>query len=256
MKENEDLKAYSSCDSAPKCSNSGSSSLMRQDQENGSNSRSTLTSDHKTSTLLSSLRSNLRKSCATRPAARVVNGGRRSEGCKSSSSKSSVGSSLDQGSFGKTPVRTGGQNKLRSLDCASVNGVSEPLQNKAKVTDVKKAPALSARSSSNRQGNNTVSSNITGKGKIQQHKSFGKVLIPRKVNEENQMINKGTEKVGVGKRTASLTSIKENVSVKMATCPKAESSDKAARPMGNIQRASKKSVVQKNGSEKLIGLKV
>lgn len=191
LKENERPKAHSSCESdttrltGTKVSKfSCSPSLAIQEQEHESSCRSTITSDHsvhqekkslevscQTSTqtggLLSSLRTSLRKSCATRPAARVVaNGGSSSEGCKSSSSKSSVGSPLDQGSFGNKIVLGDAQNKLKTQGGSSVTGACKPLNNKAKVVKVTNTPALNVRSLSNRHGNSMIALKLTTKGKV------------------------------------------------------------------------------------------
>ncbi|XP_071727184.1 uncharacterized protein [Rutidosis leptorrhynchoides] len=198
LKENERPKASSSCESnttrptRTKLSKSSCSpSLTSKEQEHESSCRSTITSEHsenqekkslgqtstQTSGLLSSLRISLRKSCVTRPAARVVrNNGRSSEGCKSSSSNSSVGSQLDQGSFGKKVILGDAQNNIKT----------EQLKNKVKVNNVTKAPVLNVKSLSNRQGNNVIVSKATNKGKVQQQTSLGRVLMPCKVNEQCQ----------------------------------------------------------------------
>ncbi|KAI3702899.1 hypothetical protein L6452_28652 [Arctium lappa] len=279
VKENEGSKTCSSCESGltdtsrSKFANSNSRSLAGQEQEQENSAMSTVTFDRsehqenkglevscqtssETSKLLSALRINLRRSCATRPAARVVaNGGRRSEGCKSSSDKSSVGSPLDDGSVSKKSTIGDAQNKLRTRDGINVARVSQPPRNKSIVPNVTKAPASNVRNLSNRQGNKTLASKVTAKGKVQQHTSVGKVLMPHKVNEQYQKIDKEAAKVGVGKRTTFLTGIKETPSATMATSQKTKSSDKAAQSLGHVQRASKQSVAQKNGSKKLIGLK-
>ncbi|KVI02254.1 uncharacterized protein LOC112501003 [Cynara cardunculus var. scolymus] len=279
VKENEGLKACSSCESGltdtsrPKFVKSSSCSLARQEQEQENSSQSTVTFDRserqenkglevsfqtssQTSGLLSSLRISLRRSCATRPAARVVaNGGRQSEGCKSSSNKSSVGSPLDQGSVSKKITIGDAQNKLITRNRINVARVSQPPRNKSKAPNATKAPASNVRNLSNRQGNKTLASKVTTKGKVQQHTSVGKVLMPHKVNEQRQMVDKEAGKVGVGRRTTFLTGIKETASATMATSQKTKSSDKAAQSMGHVQRASKQSLTQKNGGIKLIGLK-
>nr|GEW91082.1 IQ motif, EF-hand binding site, P-loop containing nucleoside triphosphate hydrolase [Tanacetum cinerariifolium] len=241
-------------DSMAKLAKSRSSSLASGLTD--SSSMSNLTSDHgepqvkksmevacQTSEFLSLLRLNVRKSCATRPAARVVaSSGTRSEDSKSSLGKSSVDSPLDQGSSDK---------KVVAGDGISVMRVSQPPKNKTKAANVTKATGLDARSVPDRQ----LASKATDKGKVQRSKSLGKVMMPRKVNEQNQMISKETKKVGVGGRTASLASIKETTSARTATSQKTKSSDKVAQPVGNVQRASKQSVAQKNGTKKPIGLK-
>lgn len=80
--------------------------------------------------------------------------------------------------------------------------------------------------------------------------------MPHKVNNQYQTTVTETRKVSVGRRTASLVSIKETASTKMTTCQKTKPDDKAAQPMGLVKTGSKQSVAQKNGSKKLIGLKV
>lgn len=130
-------------------------SIAKTEQEHENSSTSTITSDDikhqknkcsdvsyqtssETSKLLSSLRVNLRRSCATRPAARAVitNGGRCSEG---SSSNSSVVPPLS-----KKHVLGDARNKLRVL----------------------KTPGLNVGSLSNRKGDNITASKVTTKGKV------------------------------------------------------------------------------------------
>nr|XP_043630261.1 uncharacterized protein LOC122601576 [Erigeron canadensis] len=271
LKGNEGPKASSSCESGltnnskSKVSITSLSSVTRQEQHNESSSRSTITSDNsgqnekkslesscqtssQTGGLLASLRVNLRKSCATRPAARVVaNGGRSSVGCKSSSSKSSVGSTLDQGSNSKSSIPGNVQK--------SIMGVSRPLKDKAKVQNPTKPSALNVQSSSNRQVNKSLTSKVTANGKVQQHTLHRKALIPLKVNEQNQTINRVTKKVGIGRRTTSLPGIKETALASTITCEKPKSIDKTVKSVANIHRASKPIAAQKRDSKKLIDQK-
>ncbi|GJY56395.1 hypothetical protein Tco_0455510 [Tanacetum coccineum] len=179
-------------DSGPKLAKSRSSSLASGLTD--SSSMSNLTSDHgepqvkksmevsgQTSELLSLLRLNVRKSYATRPAARVVaSGGTRSEDSKSSLGKSSVDSPLDQGSADKKVV-------------------------------------------------------------------VGDVWPDRHLASKKQPWER---------RTVSLASIKETATATTAPCQKTKTGDKVAQPVGNVQRASKQSVAQKNGTKKPIGLKL
>ncbi|KAJ0936217.1 hypothetical protein HanRHA438_Chr03g0128251 [Helianthus annuus] len=251
-KENQGVKACSSggnntselADNAT--SKSSSVSIGKREDDNSSSS--TLTSDHsrhqekkcfevsfhtssQSSQLLSSLKINLRKSCATRPAARVViaDGERCSEG---GSSNSSVGPpSIKKCSLGDA------QNKLKIL----------------------KAPALTAGRSSNIRGSNMprFQSNNQRKGTtlVQQTASVGKVLMPRNINKQNRSIGKENERVGIGRRAASLAIIKETTSATMATSPKDKSSVNKAQPIGRVHKASKERMTQKNGAKKPIGLK-
>ncbi|CAH1444499.1 unnamed protein product [Lactuca virosa] len=229
-------KVSSSCESGltnntsrPKLSKPKPSlcSFSSQEQEKEGSAMSTVTSNrnehhekkglevsksNQSSEFLTSLRNNLRRSCATRPAVRVV---RCSEGgLKSSSRKSSVASSS-----------------------SSLNQCKD-AQNKPRVLNVtKEAPAQNVRnlSKSNKQGS---ISNIHA-SKVQQHTSIGKVLMPRKVNEQNQKIGKEAEK---------RFGIKKVASAKIVTCQKGIiSSDKGGQSTGNVQK--------KNGSKKLISLK-
>lgn len=99
-----------------------------------------------TSGLLSALKITLRKSCATRQASRVErDGGRQSEGCKSSSGKSSVGSSSHPGYYVKNMTCPASQNKDASPD--SKNVVRVPQATKDKV----KAPSMSKDSTATNQ---------------------------------------------------------------------------------------------------------
>ncbi|KAJ0801718.1 hypothetical protein HanPI659440_Chr03g0120331 [Helianthus annuus] len=247
-KENQGVKACSSGGSNTSeladNATSKSSSVSIGKREDDNSSSSTLTSDHsrhqekkcfevsfhtssQSSKLLSSLKINLRKSCATRPAARVVvaDGERCSEG---GSSNSSVGPpSIKKYSLGDA------QNKLKTL----------------------KAPALTVGRSSNIRGSNMLASKVTTKGKVQQPASVGKVSMPRNINKQNRSIGKENERVGIGRRTASLAIIKETTSATMATSPKDKSNVNKAQPIGHVHKASKERMTQKNGAKKPIGLK-
>ncbi|KAI3497062.1 hypothetical protein L1887_39443 [Cichorium endivia] len=182
---NKTLKSCSSCESGvtdksrPKVSKSSSCSLTSQEQEHENSAMSTVTSirieDQKkkilevsckslnqTSELLSSLRNNLRRSCATRPAARVVTT-KCSEGFKSSSSSSKG---------------------------INVITVSQPLRKESRVGNVTKK---NVQDLSNRQRSNT----LTSKVQVQKNTSVGKVLMTRKVNEIDK--KSGIKKTGLKK---------------------------------------------------------
>ncbi|XP_076889291.1 uncharacterized protein LOC143540009 [Bidens hawaiensis] len=217
LKENREPRACSSVES-------NTSDLAKQEGENSSTS--TLTSDHskhqekkclaesfqtssETSKLLTSIKINLRRSCATRPAARMVvaNDTRCSEG-------SSSNSNVDPTKSKKYILRDA-QNRLTTLKGATKN----------------------------------VGSKVTTKEKVQQRASVGKVLIPRDNNKQN-------ERVGIGKRTASLATTKETKPATMAKCVKDKSSVKMAQPIMPVPKAaSKENMTQKNGTKKLIGVK-
>lgn len=198
---NKTLKSCSSCESGvtdksrPRISKSSSCSLtsQEQEQEHEDSAMSTVTSirieDQKkkilevscktlnqTSDLLSSLRNNLRRSCATRPATRVVST-KCSEGFKSSSSSSKG---------------------------INVITVSQPLRKESRVGNVTKK---NVQDLSNRQRSNT----LTSKVQVQKNTSFGKVLLTRKVDEEYKMIDKkcGIKKTGLKKISTSQKGEKE-----------------------------------------------
>nr|KAJ0186951.1 hypothetical protein LSAT_V11C900494660 [Lactuca sativa] len=237
-------KVSSSCESGvtnntsrPKLSKPKPSlcSFSSQEQEKEGSAMSSVTSNrnehhekkglevsksNQSSEFLTSLRNNLRRSCATRPAVRVV---RCSEGgLKSSSRKSSVASSSS----------------------SSLNQCKD-AQNKPRVLNVtKEAPAQNVRNltKSNKQGS---ISNILASKNVQM--LFGNVRLLMLFNldcssklqvQQNQMIGKEAEK---------RFGIKKVASTKIVTCQKGIiSRDKGAQSTGNVQ---------KNGSKKLISLK-
>jgi len=74
--------------------------------------------------------------------------------------------------------------------------------------------------------------------------------MPRNNNKQNQSIDKKNEKAGIGKRTPSMAIIKE------ATLSTMVASHKDVQPRGHVQKASKQSLTQKNGTKKPVSLKV
>ena len=92
-----------------------------------------------TSGLLSALRVNLRKSCATRQAYRVeIVHGRQSGGHKPSSGKSSVGSSSHPGYDAKNSTFPASKNKDTTPDSRNVTRVPQATKDKVNVSNVSK----------------------------------------------------------------------------------------------------------------------
>lgn len=92
-----------------------------------------------TNGLLSALKITLRKSCATRQASRAErDGGRQSEGCKSSSGKSSVGSSSHPGYYVKNKTLPASQNKDITPDSRNVMRAPQATTDKVKMPSMSK----------------------------------------------------------------------------------------------------------------------
>lgn len=246
---------YSSVLSNFGVSKSHSSSLVYQG--GGSNSTSTITSEGSgpqqkkslevssqipghTSELLSTLRTSLRRSCVTRQASRVeVNGGRKSEGCKSSSSKSSVGSSSHPCYDGKNPTLGETQNKDKTPDSRNVKRVSQAPRIKPKVPTLSKGPTVQVRgvSSNTRGGNEIAALKETTKAKAQKHSLHTKALVPHRVNEQGHLTVRKA-KSGVDN--------KKTVSGLVAASQKAYARDGAVGCMSQLQKPARKGVAQKS----------
>lgn len=95
------------------------------------------------STLLSSLRTSLRKSCGTRPAIRTdINRVRRSVGTKSSSSKSSVGSSSHPGHDVNNMTSRGTLHYEKTPDSRNATGIYQAPKNILKGPNLSKASSV------------------------------------------------------------------------------------------------------------------
>lgn len=194
-----------------------------------------------TSGLLSAMRISLRKSCVTRPASRVeINDGRPTNGRKSSSSKSSVGSSSNPG----LDILTGRQNKDETPDSRNVERLFQAAKNRVKVSIVSKATSIrnASRTSDCRMGGKSIAAKCVQQ---QAAKSKGinqlvKALVPRRVNEQGLLTapTKGMGKVSVNthNRFPRAGAGKENAVERMVVGQKSSSRDIAVGGVVKGQR--------------------
>ncbi|KAI3457514.1 hypothetical protein Pfo_014177 [Paulownia fortunei] len=203
-----------------------------------------------TSGLLSNLRDSLRKSYVTRQASRVeIKGMRQSEGWKSSSSKSSAGSSSHPGCDGMNLMVT--ENMDKTPDSRNIMTVSQLPINKVNRANVHKAPAAQAQNMScksdlciNREASKTMD-----------HKKHTEGYVTRKVNKSVPLaIAKNSTRVrGIKHSSRTVDGGKENQSGKMALAIK--SSTKMKETEGPLQdlKVVKRKVHQTSHRSKLDG---
>ncbi|KAM3343331.1 hypothetical protein P3S68_025420 [Capsicum galapagoense] len=167
-----------------------------------------------TTGLLSSLRVSLRKSCVTRQASRMeVNVCRQSEGRKSSSSKSSVGSS----SIPYEETETERENKEKTPDSRNVTPTVE-----AKQSNTPKAPFQTHKKTSFPKmvtGRSVSSLSVpseTTKTKVHPNNVQRKALVPQRTNGRvsSTLVSKPSERIGSGQYRRVVSSGKENAVVR------------------------------------------
>ncbi|MCD7464261.1 hypothetical protein HAX54_052361 [Datura stramonium] len=200
-----------------------------------SNSSSTITSDTcgqksfevsgpvlgQTTGLLSALRVSLRKSCVTRQASRMeVNVCRQSEGRKSSSSKSSVGSSSVP--YKERERETERENKEKTPDSRNVTPNIE-----AKQAYMSKVPVQVHNKTSfpkmvtGRSASSSVPSE-TNKAKVHPNNVQRKALVPQKANGRvtSILVSKPSERIGSSQCRRVVSSGKENAVLRMGMSQK------------------------------------
>ncbi|CAK9160192.1 unnamed protein product [Ilex paraguariensis] len=214
----------------------------------------------RTSGLLSTLKISLRKSCVTRQASRVeINGGRKSEGRRSYSSKSSVGSSSNPGYDVENQTFAAKQIRDQTPDSKNAVTISRALKQKVQLPDVCKAPPFQANNmtlSSKSQDETIVPKSTNGetaKSKVQNHTVRPRVLVRRSVNKHDPLpaVTKAKDKMGVdcGKRLAG--GGKENAVGRLSVTQKSSMREKVAEGV-----VMKRNVPQKSDRTKPIGPKV
>ncbi|KAL3325549.1 hypothetical protein AABB24_036669 [Solanum stoloniferum] len=168
-----------------------------------------------TTGLLSSLRVSLRKSCVTRQASRMeVNVCRQSEGRKSSSSKSSVGSSSIP--YKEREGETERESKERTPDSRNVTTIVEAkLANKSKVP----VQAHNRTSIPKMVTGRSVSSYVpseTNRPKVHLTNVQRKALVPQRANGRvaSILVSKPSERIGSSHCRRVVTSGKENAVVR------------------------------------------
>ncbi|XP_006362933.1 uncharacterized protein [Solanum tuberosum] len=179
-----------------------------------------------TTGLLSSLRVSLRKSCVTRQASRMeVNVCRQSEGRKSSSSKSSVGSSSIP--YKEREGETERESKEKTPDSRNVTTIVEAkLANKSKVP----VQAHNRTSIPKMVTGRSVSSSVpteTNRPKVHLTNVQRKALVPQRANGRvaSILVSKPSERIGSSHCRRVVSSGKENAVVKMGMSQKSVAKD-------------------------------
>ncbi|KAM7504062.1 hypothetical protein LguiB_002966 [Lonicera macranthoides] len=213
--------------------------------------------------LLSALKVSLRKSCVTRLASRVEkNDARKSEGCKYSSGKSSVGSSSNPSYGSKNLALRATRNKDETPDSRNATRISRAPKKIVRDTNLSKVPGTRVldTTSNSRFERVTVASESLNqeptRAKVQRQTVRGRVLVPQRVNQQEQLpTTKGKEKEGLGRYSRIADGAKENAKGLSAMSQRYNTREKLARDMVPVQKSSKQSVAQKNDRKKVVGPK-
>ncbi|KAK1391253.1 hypothetical protein POM88_010309 [Heracleum sosnowskyi] len=211
--------------------------------------------------LLSSLRTSLRKSCGTRPATKTdINRVRRSVGTKSSSSKSSVGSSSHPGHDGNNMTSRGTLHNDKTPDSRNAMGIYQAPKNILKGPNLSKAsPVVPEISSGPRQNIQTaVRKSInqeTLKAKVQSRPVRPKVLLPqseRTLGSDSLIASRAKGKVQVSEqRKRCPTTGKENGLETMTT-----RKNSLARGITEVKSQVQKTTKERNPVKKDVGKQV
>ncbi|GFZ12565.1 hypothetical protein Acr_23g0009500 [Actinidia rufa] len=195
-----------------------------------------------TSGLLSALRVNLRKSCATRQAYRVeIVHGRQSGGHKSSLGKSSVGSSSHPGYDAKNSTFPASKNKDTTPNSRNVTRVPQATKDKVKVSNVLKESTTKTRdlTAKSKWGSKSIAAaKVCPPGKCKT-----KAMRLHRVNGQDSVTAaaKADVKVGVNKHNR-LGDGKEN----------AMSQRSNNRAVGTVQKVTKQIAPQKSDRTGLV----
>lgn len=215
------------------------------------------------SKLLSSLRTSLRKSCGTRPATRTdINRVRKSVGTKSSSSKSSVGSSSHPGHHGNNMTARGILYNDKTPDSRNAMGIYQAPKNILKGPNLPKAsPVLqNITSGSGQKIETAVEKSInqeTSKAKVQNRPVRPKVLLPQRTNAPDRLIDSRTKgKVQVSEQRKRFPGAgKENALETMATNKNSLARGKVSEVMVQVQKATKERIPVKKDVGKQVCVK-
>ncbi|BFG29337.1 hypothetical protein CerSpe_156120 [Prunus speciosa] len=210
--------------------------------------------------LLSVIKARLRKSGVTRPASRVeINGDRRqSRGRKSSSSKSSVGSSSNPCNDGRTSASMSIQYKERTPDSRNVARMTHASNNRIKSSKVSKTTHKIDRGTTKYRMAPNVAKPVhleAAKPKVQYQTFRRKPLEPVGVHEKKSITTtvKSKEKAVVGRSNRLAASGKENVKRRIVGSQKGNSKDIAAVTMVWSPKGTKESILQRNDRTGLAG---
>ncbi|OMO80425.1 hypothetical protein CCACVL1_12966 [Corchorus capsularis] len=246
------------------------------DKSGETNTRSTLTSENvqqqqqqkffevssrglgQTSGLLSSVRLSLRKSCITRPASRVeINADRRdSRDHKSSSGKSSVGSSSFCGRDVKKSTIAEIKRKEQTPDSRNVARMTEAAKNKMKPSNMCNTSNVRGKvgNRTSRAGGLTTTAKPTcqeaTKSKANSQTLRSKQSLPLKNNQQKSLVSaaKATKKVGVGRINRVTGGGKENIKGELSQPQKCNG-------RGTVKETSQSPSQNKGGRTKLVAHK-
>lgn len=207
--------------------------------------------------LLSSLRVSLRKSCVTRQASRMeVNVCRQSEGRKSSSSKSSVGSSSMP--YKEREGETEKENKEKTPDSRNVTPIVEAKQvNMSKVS----VQAHNRNSIPKMVTGRSVSSSVpieTNKAKVHPSNVQRKALVPKRSNAHvsSNLVSKPSERIGSGQCRRVVSSGKENAAVRMGLSQKSivKDNQRCSTKLSSCKNENKRSCQSSKSSSLTVNL--
>ncbi|MBA0668411.1 hypothetical protein Goklo_001331, partial [Gossypium klotzschianum] len=216
-----------------------------------------------TSELLTSVRSSLRKSCITRPASRVeINADRshrmESRDSRSSSGKSSVGSSSYSGYEAKRSTVSWIKRKEKTPDSRNVARLTEAAKTKVKPSNMCKKSNVRGKEGerNSRTGGlvtvpkKTWEEAVKSKANSQTHRS--KLSPLHKVNEQKPLADarKASEKVGVGNKVRDAG--KENNVGEIPLSQKCSGKGKAAEGMVAGRKGATQSTPAKGGKTGMV----
>ncbi|KAB1995545.1 hypothetical protein ES319_D13G168600v1 [Gossypium barbadense] len=216
-----------------------------------------------TSELLTSVRSSLRKSCITRPASRVeINADRshrmESRDSRSSSGKSSVGSSSYSGYEAKRSTVSWIKRKEKTPDSRNVARLTEAAKTKVKPSNMCKKSNVRGKEGerNSRTGGlvtvpkKTWEEAVKSKANSQTHRS--KLSLLHKVNEQKPLADarKASEKVEVGNKVRDAG--KENNAGEIPLSQKCSGKGKAAEGMVAGRKGATQSTSAKGGKTGMV----
>ncbi|XVF70408.1 hypothetical protein PTKIN_Ptkin11bG0159200 [Pterospermum kingtungense] len=256
------------------CGDPQRSSSYEADKSGESNTRSTVTSEStqqqltffevssqgfgQTSKLLSSVKLSLRKSCITRPASRVeINADRReSREHKSSSGKSSVGSSSFSGYDVKKSTIASIKRKEQTEDSRNIARMTSVAKNKVKLSNTSNVRGKERNRHSRTGGQVTVVKPTwqeAAKSKAKSQTLPSKPSLPHKVNEQKSLAGatKATEKVGVSRINKVTGPGKENNTGVISPIEKCSGKGNAAGEMVTGRKGITQTISLKGGRTRL-----
>ncbi|KAL1822014.1 hypothetical protein ACET3Z_008792 [Daucus carota] len=217
------------------------------------------------SKLLLSLRTSLRKSCATRPATGTdINRVRKSVGTRSSSSKSSVGSSTNPGHDVNNMTARGILCNDKTPESRNAMGIYQAQKNMLKVPNLSKASSVIQEKSSGSgrkveaAGQKSINQE-TSNAQVQSRPVRPKVLLPQRTHgsESSRLIaSKPKGKVQVSEqRKKVLGSGKENMVETITKSKNLLARGKVAEVKAQVQKATKERIPAKKDVGKQVCVK-